>query len=457
MIDASIVLQGFMEKIGKIFDNYEVFDDLISSIRENTDQLGLDLVREYLICLDNETRKSAHRKKEWAVERKADRNGILTEMGMLNYERTYYVSKAGGEYAYLVDACVGIAAHQRIAEGLRDKLVKTASDISYEKTTGAVGREKVSRQTVKRAVHSFDPDMIKHEIIPGNPGNKKKVPYLYIDADEDHVSVRNKGRSEQKLIYVYEGKAFNKKEGKSELVNKYVLTRPSGTELFLDAYEYIRNNYDLDEIKRIYIQGDGAHWIKAGTNIIPNSRFVLDKFHMMKHAGKCTGTNRELMGRLWRALMESDICGLDVVMNDVLESVEEGKREGVLKDFKYFYSNFDGIRIYADPKEKPVGCSAESHVSHILSHRLSSRPLTWSAKGADNIARLRVCIVNGGNVADIRRGQAYVRGIEENKIKRNRFMTDGHGLMYDVYHNIEVLRNGHVTRLYKALKSFRGA
>ena len=35
------------------------------------------------------------------------------------------------------------------------------------------------------------------------------------------------------------------------------------------------------------------------------------------------------------------------------------------------------------------GCSAESHVSHVLSDRLSSRPLSWSQKGADKMSKLR--------------------------------------------------------------------
>lgn len=35
------------------------------------------------------------------------------------------------------------------------------------------------------------------------------------------------------------------------------------------------------------------------------------------------------------------------------------------------------------------GCSAESHVSHVLSDRLSSRPMGWSQTGADRMSKLR--------------------------------------------------------------------
>ncbi|NMA83189.1 MAG: hypothetical protein GX962_04920 [Epulopiscium sp.] len=48
-----------------------------------------------------------------------------------------------------------------------------------------------------------------------------------------------------------------------------------------------------------------------------------------------------------------------------------------------------------------IGCSAEGYVSHILSDRLSSRPLGWSLIGADQMARLRVYDANGGDVYEL--------------------------------------------------------
>ena len=42
------------------------------------------------------------------------------------------------------------------------------------------------------------------------------------------------------------------------------------------------------------------------------------------------------------------------------------------------------------------GCSAESHVSHVLSDRLSSRPKGWSRCGADRMSRLRCFEQNNG-------------------------------------------------------------
>lgn len=41
------------------------------------------------------------------------------------------------------------------------------------------------------------------------------------------------------------------------------------------------------------------------------------------------------------------------------------------------------------------GSSTEGHVSHVLSSRMSSRPMGWSIKGATKMAKLRAYELNG--------------------------------------------------------------
>lgn len=57
-------------------------------------------------------------------------------------------------------------------------------------------------------------------------------------------------------------------------------------------------------------------------------------------------------------------------------------------------------------KEEGVsGCSAEGHVSHILSARMSSRPLGWSIEGVDKMAQLRAYYWNKGDILELVRYQ----------------------------------------------------
>jgi len=61
--------------------------------------------------------------------------------------------------------------------------------------------------------------------------------------------------------------------------------------------------------------------------------------------------------------------------------------------------NWEGIEVYKT-HSAAQGCSAEGHVSHILSARLSSRPKAWSKQGANQMAKLRVMTANGCSVRE---------------------------------------------------------
>ena len=52
-------------------------------------------------------------------------------------------------------------------------------------------------------------------------------------------------------------------------------------------------------------------------------------------------------------------------------------------------------------KDKSLQCSAEGHVSHIYSDRMSSRPLGWSRTGADKMARLRIYSQNKRDILEL--------------------------------------------------------
>jgi len=70
------------------------------------------------------------------------------------------------------------------------------------------------------------------------------------------------------------------------------------------------------------------------------------------------------------------------------------RKEAVRDCRRYIRLNWDGIMAYRLYPEAELGVSAEAHVSHLYSARLSSRPMAWSARGVDRMARLRVMKAN---------------------------------------------------------------
>ena len=83
---------------------------------------------------------------------------------------------------------------------------------------------------------------------------------------------------------------------------------------------------------------------------------------------------------------------------------------------EYILSNWTAAKLRLRHKEGVLGSSTESHVSHILSARMSSRPMGWSRKGAAKMAELRAYFFNGGNMLELVRYQKNV-GIEKENIR----------------------------------------
>ena len=81
--------------------------------------------------------------------------------------------------------------------------------------------------------------------------------------------------------------------------------------------------------------------------------------------------------------------------------MEERKRKHVEESLSYLRKNWKGIRKRIKKEEGILGSSTESHVSHVLSARMSSRPMEWSKQGADKVAQLRIYWKNGREIREL--------------------------------------------------------
>ena len=81
--------------------------------------------------------------------------------------------------------------------------------------------------------------------------------------------------------------------------------------------------------------------------------------------------------------------------------MEENSRKRKEKLLNYILNNKEGIsNLYRYQKELH-GCSAEGHISHLYSARLSSRPLGWKTKNVDNVSRLRLVKADNREISEI--------------------------------------------------------
>lgn len=160
----------------------------------------------------------------------------------------------------------------------------------------------------------------------------------------------------------------------------------------------IEQRYDLSRT-RIYLHGDGAGWIARGMEWLPNATFVLDKYHKNKYlkqilAGYDAGKGVQLCRDLNQALYDMDEDYFDNIVQMLLSKVPQ-RADKIKEAANYLRSQMPAISIHARDPAAGNGGATEPHVSHVLSSRLSSRPMGWS-KGT--LQRFVPILANGPEV-----------------------------------------------------------
>jgi hypothetical protein len=199
----------------------------------------------------------------------------------------------------------------------------------------------LSKQTVKNKIHSLNLEALKREAL-----EKRSVHVLHIDADEDHVSLQEGRSTAVPLICIYEG-TF--KEGsKNSYINPICMSGygKDTDELWLEVADRIYENYDPKDIKDIYIHGDGANRIKEGISWLPESKLVLDKYHLNKAVLEAMARQPEKRHEIYKAIRENDMNSFKRITPDMLNDASDERERKRIVDFRrYVTNNWDSITI----------------------------------------------------------------------------------------------------------------
>lgn len=411
-------------------------------------KLGLKIIQESLENMNEMLRMSQKRRQHWVVE-SHDTKRLVTSLGTVTFKKTLFTNKETGKSEYLLDRILGLEKHERITEDAQARMLKEAVQTSYRRGGEETSlTTDVKKQTVKNKIHALE--------FPKNtekPETKKEVEYLYIEADEDHVSLQFRERKGDlvenenhqknnclitKLAYVHEGiENEAPKSKRHKLVNPYYFCGTSyseeNTEFWDEVYEYISSQYDLNKVKKIYLSADGGGWIKSGMKRIAGITYVLDEFHLEKYLIKLTShmkdSREDALEELRTAIRKKTKQDFEEIV-DRLESCLENETglKRIAEAKEYILSNWTAAKLRLRHQNGVKGSSTEGHVSHVLSSRMSSRPMGWSITGATKMAKLRAYELNGGDMLELVRYQ-----------KRN--MKKAAGAEYDVLSSTEIIRS----------------
>lgn len=412
-----------VKKLEKIFCGYASdltkVAEMVRGVTDSVIELGLSMIAEEWESYDTLLHDRKDLRPGWQVVRR-DEVKKLTSLGEVRYKKTYFRNPQTGERCYLLDRLMGFAAGERLTEDALAGIYEEAAQSSYRKggMNASISGVPVSKETVMEKLHSLHFPEVEQ------PKEKKQVKTLYIDADEDHVALQYlekkgdiKGALKHtfmpKLVYVYEG--IQAQGERDELMGaKYFgggYEGRLGTErLWKEVYDYISGSYDEEVLERIYVNGDGAEWIKTGAKVHAKAKFVLDRYHMHKYITAATShlgdDAQDARSVIWRAINGKRKKEAEEAFDRIIEETQaESKKKAVEASKSYILGHWSAIMNGVRNKKDDIHCSAEGHISHIYADRMSSRPLGWSRTGADKMARLRVYKKNGGDMLKLVRYQ----------------------------------------------------
>lgn len=395
---SNILLQICEKFIGEVLGflgegQVRTIDEMEVSLKDKTDKFVLEMMNKYLEVLDQAivNDKVNRKKKGIVVERRSEKREIYTQFGQLEFQRSYFFDKKHQEYSYLLDKAVGLEGYERITGTVTKELVEHAGEASYGESSRHVSGGEISRQSVMKKVHSVKGLKI------AAPAEKRQVRVLHVDADEDHVALQDGSNTMVPLISIHEGVEKSGRRGRCKNIHHISSYSKSTDELWLETAKWIDEAYEIDDVERIYLHGDGASWIKQGLSWLPNSKPVLDKYHLNRAIITATGRQKEQRKEIYTALREGNkVLFKEIVGQLLVNAVTENELKRIKEFRQYIQNNWDSIVIYS--QEACGGSCAEGHVSHVLSSRLSSRPMGWSKAGLAAMSEIRAFCSNGGRI-----------------------------------------------------------
>lgn len=394
-------INKFEELENKFLKEPTKIAEYVYAITDELHRLGLEMIKESLETMDTLLRESQLRKKNWHIESVTNKQ-LTTSLGDVSFKKTLFHHKETGEYVYLLDKIMGIASNQRMTDDAVANMLKEAVQTSYRRGGEECSlMSEITKQSVKNKLHDLEFPKVDKKL-----KEKKRVEYLYIEADEDHVSlqfhshkgdlIKNENNQKNnclitKLVYVHEGIESEAPHSKRhKLINPHyfcgVNTGKENTKFWNEIYEYIENHYDIDSIKAIYVNSDGGAWIKSGIKQIANAIHILDEFHLEKYLTKLTShmldSKWDAKYELRKTIRKETKKEFDKLV-DTLEEYPQASIENMETARKYILDNWTAARLRLQRKEGVVGSSTEGHVSHVLSERMSTRAMGWSVTGAE--------------------------------------------------------------------------
>lgn len=412
-------------QINKFNINGDVMNyiSLLSNIDESLCNIAKNTLISIIESLDKAYLISNERMSKYHIKSYHQRT-IMTVFGEVTFQRTFYKSRINNKSFCYIDRLLGLKKYDYFDPYLKALIIEYSANNSIPKVAKYInnlignrikiddGFKFLSRQTIRNIILNSKLSITKTE-------GKKDIENLYVIADEKWIHTQNNNNKDvmNKGIVVFEGIKNNK------LINKMAFGSRDNSFL-KNTLDYIYESYNTDNIKNIFLMGDGASWIKnlraelkfnKDTNII----YALDKFHF-KQALHHLCQNNILEDILTHYVLKNMKQDFNEVCECLIKTSPH-RSKTIIEKQKYINNNW----LYINNLYRyNLSCPMESQISHIFADLFTSRPKAYSIKMIDKLTEIRLLFKNDFNIKKL-----YLNNFNSEKI----LTINNEFLNYEIY------------------------
>jgi hypothetical protein len=232
-------------------------------------------------------------------------------------------------------------------------------------------------------------------------GEGKKVASLMLEADGIMLSLQRERtrKAEVKVGIAYEGW---KPVGRDRFatVGKTIYSDVAGTDEYWAGLTLkLQGKYELSEVHSIILGGDGASWIKEGTEHFGGT-FQLCRYHLNRELTHALGHDRQeartVLGYCERGEVELACCAL----GRARDRARGEQAERIDRVRNYIEANVAGLRDYRlalgeeGRKLRRTG-AMEGNVDKLVARRMKNQGMSWKVKGIRRMLCVRFLHLEG--------------------------------------------------------------
>ena len=332
---------------------------------------------------------------------------VVTRFGEVVVRRRMY-RDGDGNTMFALDDYLGWKPRQQASPSLTESIVSMASAVPFrmankmvsDLTAGVLSPMTVHRllsgvgQNAMDEEHNRWESCFEHgeDVCDG----QQQADVLYTEADGVWVHLQ---REDRKHYEVKSGIAYrgwrSVGDDRYELVDKRVYAHASEEIPFWEGagIEWGKQ-YALDGVKLFVVGGDGANWIRSGTEEFGNAIFQLDGFHLSRACGRGYG------GEIGPAIYDAIRSGSESFARALMSAAVPAETTTAIRDREYVESNLsNGVdwrnRVpNAPPDARSLG-AMESNGDKLTANRMKKRGMSWTIRGAHRMSKVIQLSRNG--------------------------------------------------------------